>query len=268
MWSKPVKKTIYTVNVDNYAPELTELTYPFIRRYAQKIGAEFYIISERKSPSMPPVYEKLQIYDLCQEHGNDWNIYIDSDALVSPDLFDVTVHLAKDTVLHYNMDQASIRWRYDHYFWRDGRNIGSGNWFTVGSDWCRDLWHPLEDMTLEEAVSRIYPINNEIQEGIAPSHLIDDYILSRNIAKYGHKFMTFLKLQEEIGDHGAYFFHQYTLTMEEKVQRTRQCIRDWKIVSYLPEDIAEKVMQTTSDQPENGVGTRILEGTIPFRVAL
>ena len=103
-WEKPLKKCIFTLNVDNYAPELTEITYPLIRRYADKIGATFHIIDERRYPGWPPVYEKLQIYRLAQEMGNDWNIYIDSDALVHPDLLDVTQLISKDTVMHNGND--------------------------------------------------------------------------------------------------------------------------------------------------------------------
>lgn len=68
------KKTVFTLNVDGYAPEITALTYPLIEAYAEKIGADFHIISERKFPEWPVTYEKLQIFELAREMGNDWNI--------------------------------------------------------------------------------------------------------------------------------------------------------------------------------------------------
>src|SRR4030042_4413675 len=105
MWQKPLKKTLFVLNVDDYAPEITEVTYPLLKHYAKKIGADFYEIRERKFPDFPPVYEKLQIYQLAQEMGNDWNIYIDSDALVHPDLIDATLLIPRDTVAHYGKDQ-------------------------------------------------------------------------------------------------------------------------------------------------------------------
>ncbi len=194
MWQKNLKKTIFTLNVDGYSPEITELTYPLMKRYADKIGADFYTIKERKFPGFPSVYEKLQIYELAQKMENDWNIYIDSDALVHPDMMDVTNHLPKDTVLHNGVDLASNRWKYDRYFMRDGRNIGSCNWFTIASDWCVELWKPLDDLTFEEAIANISPIVNELNTVITAEHLIDDYALSRNIAKYGLKFNTFTNL--------------------------------------------------------------------------
>ena len=198
MWQKSLKKTVYVLNVDDYAPEITEVTYPLIKHYAEKIGAEFYEIRERKFPGWPPVYEKMQIYQLAQEMGNDWNIYIDSDALVHPDCMDITNHLSKDTVAHNGRDPADHRWRYDRFFLRDGRHIGSCNWFTAASDWCIDLWKPLDDLTKEEAVANIYPVVNELNTVIIPEHLIDDYVLSRNIAKYSLKFTTFIFMQGPI----------------------------------------------------------------------
>ena len=97
-WSRPVKKTIYTLNIGDYAPEICALTYPLIQAYARKIGADFHVIRERKFPEWPIVYEKLQIYELGRKHGNDWNIFVDSDTLINPEMFDVTEHLHKDTV--------------------------------------------------------------------------------------------------------------------------------------------------------------------------
>jgi len=231
MWQKPLKKTVFTLNVDNYAPEITELTYPLIKHYAHKIGAGFHIINERKYPGWPPVYEKLQIYDLAQEMGNDWNIYIDSDALIHPDFIDITNHLAKDTVAHNGRDPAGHRWRYDRFFLRDGRHIGSCNWFTIASDWCIDLWKPLDDMTLEEAVQNIFPTVAESNTVIKPDHLIDDYVLSRNIAKHGLKFTTFIDILSDLGcKNPGFLWHLYTIPIEEKVVKMRQVLKTWRIL--------------------------------------
>lgn len=226
-----IKKTIFTLNVDNYAPEITELTYPLIKHYAKKIDADFHIISNRLSPNMPPVYEKLQIYDLGRTMQNDWNIYIDSDTLVHPDFFDVTNFVKKDTVVHNGSDMANNRWRYDKYFIRDGRNIGSCNWFTIASNWCLDLWHPL-DIPYKEALENIFPIQLELNTVVTREHLIDDYTLSRNIAKYGLKFKTVTQILSEINDSGNYLWHAYTLPPEDKVKEMRKVLASWQITDY------------------------------------
>lgn len=228
MWEKTPKKTIFTLNVDGYAPEITELTYPLIQHYASKIGADVCVINTRKFPGWPVVYEKLQIYELAQQMANDWNIYIDSDALVHPDMMDVTNHLPKDTVCHNGRDMAGNRWRYDRFFYRDGRHIGSCNWFTIASDWCIDLWHPLDDITLEQALEHIFPTVREHNCGLVPAdHLIDDYSLSRNIAKYGLKFTTVMDVCKGLGFEGGFLWHQYTLPNEQKVVEMKKVLKGW-----------------------------------------
>jgi hypothetical protein len=42
-----IKKTIHLLNVGDYAPEITALTYPLIRCYAARIGVEIFIIKGR-----------------------------------------------------------------------------------------------------------------------------------------------------------------------------------------------------------------------------
>lgn len=222
-----IKKTLYTLNVDNYAPGICELTYPLLQRYAEKIGAEFVIINERKWPKMPPVYEKLQIRELGAQAGNDWNIYFDGDALIHPETVDFTSLIHKDTVMHNGADMAGVRWKYDEYFLRDGRNIGSCNWMAIASDWCLDLWTPL-DIPLEKALDNIHPIPNELLNGIEREHLIDDYTLSRNIARYGLKFARAVDIQRKTGMEDANFFwHQYTIPIDEKIIGIRKTLQGW-----------------------------------------
>jgi hypothetical protein len=249
-----MRKTIWTLNVENYSPEITGLTYPLLRHYAHKIGADFRIISERKFPEWPVVYEKLQLHELGRDF--DWNIYIDSDALVHPNMFDPTNHMSKDTVAHNGNDMAGNRWRYDHLFRRDGRHIGSCNWFTVASDWCLDLWKPLDDLSLPQALSNIFPTPEESapfmfaldQNGkriernggfvkidktvITPEHLIDDYTLSRNIAKHGLKFTTIMDISRKLNDGGVYLWHAYTVPAAEKIRQMKEALLNWGLDNF------------------------------------
>lgn len=221
-----LNKTIYTLNVDGYAPEITELTYPLLKRYADKIDADFCVIDTRQFLKWPVTYEKLQIFYLAAERKDDWSIYIDSDALVLPEMFDVTEHLSKKQLMHWGVDFSGNRWTYDKYFRRDGRHVSSCNWFTVASDWCRDLWRPLDDLSPAEAVENIRPTWKELQVGITREHLIDDYTLSRNIAKYGLHVTTLHDLQKEKGIAGTYFHHQYMISTAEKAEWLSKLIDD------------------------------------------
>ena len=222
-----MKKTLWTLNVGNYAPELCQLTYPLLLAYSRKIGADFRIINERVFLDFPPVYEKTQIFRLGRE--NDFNIYVDSDAVVFPDMFDVTERVSKDTVVHYATDHAGNRWKYDNYFRRDGRDIGSCNWFSVASDWCIDLWHPLDDLSPSEAYGNITPIVIERQAGVSSEHLIDDYLLSRNIARFGLKVKTVQQIQKESGDPGVYFWHRHTVPVDKKTSEVKAAFAGMKL---------------------------------------
>ena len=221
---------MFTLNVDgNYCPEITNFTYPLLKRYAEKIDAEFYIIKERKFPKFPIVYEKLQIFELGKQMKNDWNIYIDSDAIVHPEFFDPTEHVTKDIVLHNGNDLACNRWKMDNVFRKDGRFIGSCNWFTIASDWCIDLWQPL-DIPLEQALANIYPTVNEQRSIITREHLIDDYTLSRNIAKYGFHFTTVVSLLQKLDPKGEYMWHEYLWSEANKIERMKEVIKKWNLV--------------------------------------
>jgi len=173
---------------------------------------------------MPVTYEKFQIYYLA----TDWNIYVDSDALIHPDTFDVTELLPRDTVMTCGVDFRPIRFKSDMYFERDGRNIGGGNWFTVASGICRDIWRPLDDLLLQEAVKNIFPTIIERNNNVTPEHLIDDYVISRNIAKYGLKFTTFKKMLEENGNPGEFLFHEYCYTTEDKIKNIKEILDFWR----------------------------------------
>jgi hypothetical protein len=224
-----VRKTVYLLNIGDYAPELTCLTYPTIGAYAERIGAEILTIRDRKFPEWPVTYEKLQIHDLARRRGDDWAIYIDSDTLVHPELPDVTDLIPRDTVAHNGRDFAPVRWTYDQYFRRDGRHIGSCNWFACASSWCLDLWRPLDDLTPAEAVANITLSVSE-RPHMEPEHLVDDYALSRNIARFGLKFTTLNELWTDVGlGPSEFFWHEYTITLAEKVERAKNVLARWGI---------------------------------------
>lgn len=221
-----MKKTVWTLNIGDFAPTITEITYPLMRHYANKIGAEFRIITERKFPAEYPIpYEKLQIHELGRD--SEWNIFFDADALIHPECIDFTQYLTKDTVAHNGRDFAAVRWRYDKYFLRDGRNIGSCNWLAIASDWCLDLWKPLDDLTLEQAVDNITLTVAENRCGVMrPDHLLDDYTLSRNIARFGLKHTTVMELTQKIfGREIACFWHAYTLPIADKTAQMRRVVK-------------------------------------------
>jgi len=230
-----VRLAVYTLNIDNYAPEITALTYPLIKFWVGKVGAEWVEIKTRRFPDWPVTYEKLQIYDLARANGAEWHHYIDSDALVHPDTPDWSNYVQRDTVMHNGTDFAGLRWRPCDVFRRDGRNIGSCNWNTWASSWCLDLWRPLE-MSPAEAIARIRPTQGERASGvITPEHLVDDFALSFNIARCGLKLQNLQTLQNVLGIAGDYYWHAYDVPVAEKVRQMREVLDRWRIpVGSLP----------------------------------
>ena len=217
-----MKKTVFTLCVDDYAPEIRDITYPLLKKYANKIGADFCVIDQRKYPDMPVTYEKIQVRDKAE--GNDWNLFFDSDVVIHPDTPDITTLMPRDTVGNNRNDFASMRWTYDKYFIRDGRNIGCGNWLILASDLTvDDLFAPL-DIPLEEALKNIHPTTKEEEFGITKEHLIDDYLLSRNVARYGLKYKPVDKLLKEYIPGAKCFYHIYTDTIEEKVKKLKSVV--------------------------------------------
>ena len=237
--SNPIKKTIYTLCVDDYAPRIRFLTKPLMDAYARKIGAEVVTITERKRPEWPVTIEKFQVAELAKERGDDWSMFIDADCLISPEFFDPTVHMNKAEVAHNGKDFNGMRWMMDPYFMRDGRWFGSCTWFVIASDWTvADLWH-MPTLSQEECFGKyddkgnvlIAPrINITIQEhnsgNCKTEHLIDDYTLSRNIARFGLKATTLIDICANLGmkdpsgkGFNPFLWHIYTHTEEEKLSR-------------------------------------------------
>ncbi len=83
---------------------------------------------------------------------------------------------------------------------------------------------------MDEAISRIHPTPNELNTVITPAHLIDDYVLSRNIAKFGLHFDTLLAIQQRLGlPNASFHWHEYTIDTATKVERMRQVLDNWKV---------------------------------------
>ena len=232
------KKVVYTLNVNNYAPDIAAITFPFIKKWADKIEADLCVISERKFPDMPITYEKFQIWDLA--HGKyadyDWHIYWDLDALIHPDFGDITACLPKDTTCSHGTDFTPNRFRPDQYFLRDGRFFGKGNWCAIASNWCLDYWHPLDDITLEEAVSKIFPTQDETRFGIEAEHLIDDWLVSRNISRYGLKHGVIPDLLKHYNRGESHLMHHYLMAPKLKCIWLLEALKVWNVITEPEED--------------------------------
>jgi hypothetical protein len=233
-----MKKTLYTLDI-NYPKDITDLTYPYMQRYAEKIGADFHIINQRKSPDYPITYEKLQIAN----SKSDWNVFIDADCLIHPDAPDLTTMVSKDTVLLGGYQYANTRFRYDNYFMRDNRNIAMAAFIFAISDMCLDMVQPI-DMTAEEASQNIF--SGTLEKNIHTdrdyskmSFAIDEYTMSRNIARYGLKVDTLQSALNRFNDKTDknqlpyilenFFHHNCWIRQSEKSMLILKMIHEWNI---------------------------------------
>jgi hypothetical protein len=175
----PQKRCVHILLIDDYFPELCALTLPTIEAWAKRCNADVNYITKRRWPKWPLLTEKLQVY--YDGTGYDWNILIDADVLVhpqTPDLF--AQHLPADHIVAKDAYNAHRQFKIDNdiYFLRDGRDLGLSSCLVMASRWCHDLWRPLpEEMDLQTACDNI------LQE----RKCIDEYSLSRNMARFGFK---------------------------------------------------------------------------------
>ena len=84
------KNLVLTLALGSAYQELATLTHPAIKAYADKIDADFMVISERKISKTTAHWEKFQIFDLLNDYERI--LYIDTDIIVrddTPNMFDM-----------------------------------------------------------------------------------------------------------------------------------------------------------------------------------
>lgn len=258
------QRTIYTLRVGDYAPRIWQLTRPLLQHYADKIGAEFVVIDQPNPDwsQWPITINKFQVAKLAKERKDEWAIFLDADTLVNPECPDFTNYIPRDTVAHNGIDHSGVRWDTsgDEYMRRDGRWIGSCTWCVFASDWTvEDLWR-MPDQAPGEVFGvkddkggystrpKIYTTNQEHNSGQCHTeHLIDDYTLSRNIARFGLKVTTLIDVcgalkwkQPDGRGFNPFLHHLYTLTEEQKLNR---------MLNVLSTPIGMAVMDPQTKQP-------------------
>jgi len=102
---------VLTIAIGSLFQEMAGITHQSISRYADKVGADFKVISEQTHST--PHWEKFQIYDLLAHY--DRILYVDTDVLITsdcPDLF----QLVPPHVLGLFNEGAYFDRKYEEYF--------------------------------------------------------------------------------------------------------------------------------------------------------
>jgi len=209
---------IFTLNINNYCPELMSITTPLMKAYADRIGAEFIEIKERKFPDYHIHFEKVQIWELGKD--TDWNAFFDADVLIHPTMFYDITKLNPNLVYVKDGYRANIKFHPNEYFKNDKRNQGISSCAIVSSKENHILWQPL-DMTAKEIDDEIITMEENKLKGITSSFYQEEYLLSYNIAKYKINYS---------GMQQGYIFHSYSSNdIQTKIKELEDILKKWNI---------------------------------------
>lgn len=236
-----MKKLLVTMDID-YDKTIKEITFPYMVKYAEKIGADFKLITERKFLDCPVNIEKFQLYEISKDY--DWTIFLDADAIIHPNCPDLTELFDKSNVIFNTWDFYPIRFKPNNYSRRDGRNLGACTWFTVFSDMTRHLWKPHKSpLNFIDQISLTFLEKNF---GYDDKHLLDDYLVSRNIAKYGLKVKSIVHDIYDSYEYRntttkPYLIHYYAINLKEKIKLLKSHDYELKNLNF------SKMMKISSD---------------------
>jgi hypothetical protein len=197
------RKCVHTVAMAGWRPDIQALSLPSIKRWADRIGADFNLISSPKFPGYPASYERLQVHEAGRGYG--WNVCLDADMLLHRDLEDPTERMDPRSCGSMGMLDAGRWFEPDEYFARDGRQIGVADCFVVSSEMTHDLWTPL-GVPFEEASRRC-----------RDPWMVSEYALSRNLARFG------LKFGGAIRDHSMVFH----APPDKSIESFHRQLREW-----------------------------------------
>ena len=192
--------------------EIVALSKPLFEHYAARVGSELRFISERKFPSFPPNYERMQVF----ESGRDfaWNMVVDAGVLVGPLVSDFTKRVDRRQVgLCLQAHTPSLfSVSENKYFIRDGRDLGLVEACIVTSSLTHDLWEPLSGGPSEwiSSVKSENPI------------LLSELCLSLNAAKYRFDVLNPFGIPSQL-----YRLEQRSKTTAELLQEGREVLSSW-----------------------------------------
>ena len=186
-----MKKLLVTLDI-NYDKEITKITFPYMKEYAEKIGADFYIITKRKFPNLDINLEKFQLYDICENY--DWTIFLDADCLIDPNGKDLTELVENDRIIvpsynnpehHFYSKNIEGKYNFNFYaplfvlvFHKNSRNCLKP--YKNPLEYCRYI---KIDNTNKEMIK--YLTSKKIDNQLIPkSWFLDEFLFNLNLHKY------------------------------------------------------------------------------------
>lgn len=96
-------KLIFTITIGDDYQRIAEMTHPFMRQYAEKIGARF--VSIKSTSHEKAHWEKFRIADCLNEY--DRVIFMDTDMFVTPDCPDLFALVPEHQIGMFNQESNS-----------------------------------------------------------------------------------------------------------------------------------------------------------------
>jgi len=104
---------VVTIAIGDHYQQMGLVTHPFMRRYADRIGADFRAITEQCLSRSTPHWEKFRIHDILESY--DRVFYVDTDALIMPECPNIFNVVPQDTFGAFNEGVYFDR-KYPDYF--------------------------------------------------------------------------------------------------------------------------------------------------------
>ena len=212
-------KCVHVVCINNWNPKLTRYTLPLIRHWAKKIGADFNLITKPKFKGYPPNYERLQIYEAGKKYF--WNINIDADYMVHPNMEDPTEGANPYVVMTEGRMDTDAYFRPNMYFLRDGRNQSLGDSFVVSSVFTHDIWEPL---SVAYNIAKKECLQNDRQ--------VSEFCLSLNAARYGLRYDGAIRDKSNIHHIGS-TTHVLKNKKYDPVAVARDFVKKWRVAHII-----------------------------------
>ena len=228
-----MKKLLVTLNIGDYDKEITDLTFPYMRQYAQNIGADFHVIRERKFPDFPLMLEEFQMYELSNTY--DWIIFLDGDCLINPKGVDLTTLVEENRVLiakynppthHFHSKNIEGKYNLQYYapffflvFHRNSRNCVRPYKNPY------DYYEYINLNSTHPEMKNYMNIRTHLTEKEIKDTLIDEFLLTLNLHRYNIKTVSLVEDFPELS-----VISHISDTKEKKIKQLKESIKKLKTI--------------------------------------
>lgn len=206
-------KCVHVLASTDYSPEVCEVTLASIEAYAKRIGADYNRITGRRFPDYPINYERMQIFEMGK--GYDFNINIDADMILGPQLIDVTTRIYDGlvgTAMVFKLSEA-FPIVGNPIFENAAQDVGLVDMCNVTNRSTHAFWEPLSGPF----------VSHQAACGRFGDRKISEYCVSMNFHKHHYGYAGLFVQGEQ-----AYHLNYTTFNNpKDAAQRARNMLDRW-----------------------------------------